>query len=112
MQCLANLQTIYKYDTFEGFMKLVLVDPVTNETVTNHSAEASRAVQMKQPRIRCKDCKGKVYNPGPEETVGNFEKHLRNATHRKRVNERVQKPTAPQDIAREEAAAIADVSAR
>jgi SWI/SNF-related matrix-associated actin-dependent regulator of chromatin subfamily B protein 1 len=92
-------------------MKLVLADPTTGEPVASTSPEAARAVSVKQPRIRCKDCKGKVYNPGPEETVGNFEKHLRNATHRKRVNERVQKPTAPQDIAKEEAAAAAAVAA-
>lgn len=40
---------------------------------------------MYLPRIRCHDCPGKLYTPGPEATVGNFEVHLKNRQHRERV---------------------------
>ena len=44
---------------------------------------------MYLPRIRCHDCPGKLYSPGPETTVGNFEVHLKNRQHRERVDGRV-----------------------
>ena len=40
-------------------------------------------------RIRCIDCPGKGYYPGPDETLKDFEIHLANATHRERVERRV-----------------------
>lgn len=43
------------------------------------------------PRIRCLDCTGKLYTPGPDETVGNFEVHLRNSKHKQVVQARLQK---------------------
>ena len=45
------------------------------------------------PRIRCRDCIGKLYTPGPEMTVTNFEVHLRNRLHREKVDARVGKST-------------------
>ena len=44
---------------------------------------------MYYPRIKCKDCPGKLYTPGPEMGVNNFEVHLRNKLHREKVDERV-----------------------
>lgn len=40
-------------------------------------------------RIKCLDCPGKLYKPGPGETLSNFEVHLRNNTHRRVVEKRV-----------------------
>jgi SWI/SNF-related matrix-associated actin-dependent regulator of chromatin subfamily B protein 1 len=40
------------------------------------------------PRIRCRDCPGKLYTPGPGMTVENFEVHLKNRQHRERVEAR------------------------
>lgn len=40
-------------------------------------------------RVRCLDCPGKVYKPGPDETLQNFEVHLRNRSHRAKVAERL-----------------------
>ncbi|KAJ7594039.1 hypothetical protein C8J56DRAFT_777796 [Mycena floridula] len=40
-------------------------------------------------RIRCVDCPGKLYKPGPVETLSNFEVHLKNRQHRQRVDDRV-----------------------
>ena len=48
---------------------------------------------MYLPRIRCHDCPGKLYTPGPEMTVGNFEVHLKNRLHREKVDQRVGRPT-------------------
>lgn len=44
---------------------------------------------MYLPRIRCYDCPGKVYTPGPDMTVTNFEVHLRNRVHREKVDQRL-----------------------
>ncbi|TFK31601.1 hypothetical protein BDQ12DRAFT_671742 [Crucibulum laeve] len=46
-------------------------------------------------RIKCLDCPGKLYTPGPAETLSNYEVHLKNRLHRQRVNERVNPPTTP-----------------
>lgn len=40
------------------------------------------------PRIRCQDCPGKLYTPGPGMTVENFEVHLKNRLHREKVDAR------------------------
>ncbi|CAG8736244.1 5396_t:CDS:2, partial [Gigaspora rosea] len=39
-------------------------------------------------RIKCSDCPGKLYQPGPELTLGNFEIHLKNKSHRMAVEKR------------------------
>ncbi|KIJ33516.1 hypothetical protein M422DRAFT_35431 [Sphaerobolus stellatus SS14] len=41
-------------------------------------------------RVKCLDCPGKVYTPGPAETLVNFDVHLRNRNHRAKVNARLQ----------------------
>ncbi|KAG6334158.1 hypothetical protein ID866_4924 [Astraeus odoratus] len=40
-------------------------------------------------RIKCLDCPGKLYNPGPGDTLTNYEVHIRNRQHRTRVNNRL-----------------------
>jgi SWI/SNF-related matrix-associated actin-dependent regulator of chromatin subfamily B protein 1 len=40
-------------------------------------------------RIKCLDCPGKLYKPGPGETMSNFEVHLKNRLHRQRVSDRI-----------------------
>lgn len=40
-------------------------------------------------RIRCADCPGKVYKPGPGESLINFEIHLKNRSHRAAVARRL-----------------------
>lgn len=44
---------------------------------------------MYYPRIKCLDCPGKLYTPGPETGVNNFEVHLKNKVHREKVDARV-----------------------
>jgi SWI/SNF-related matrix-associated actin-dependent regulator of chromatin subfamily B protein 1 len=43
------------------------------------------------PRIRCRDCPGKLYTAGPDTTVTNFEVHLKNKGHLERVQARLAK---------------------
>nr|CDI55247.1 related to SNF5-component of SWI/SNF transcription activator complex [Melanopsichium pennsylvanicum 4] len=46
-------------------------------------------------RVRCLDCPGKLYTPGPDESLNNFEIHLRNRLHRANVNKRVYGNSGP-----------------
>ena len=41
-------------------------------------------------RVRCQDCPGKLYTPGPGESLTNFEIHLKNRAHRAAVQKAVQ----------------------
>lgn len=41
------------------------------------------------PRIKCLDCPGKLYTPGPEMTASNFEVHLKNKQHKEKVEARL-----------------------
>ncbi|CAG8627522.1 803_t:CDS:10, partial [Ambispora gerdemannii] len=40
-------------------------------------------------RIRCSDCPGRLYQPGPDLTLNNFEIHLKNRIHRENVEKRI-----------------------
>lgn len=44
---------------------------------------------MYLPRVRCLDCPGKLYTPGPDTTIINFEVHLKNKAHREKVDSRI-----------------------
>ncbi|KAJ7693416.1 hypothetical protein B0H17DRAFT_1279364, partial [Mycena rosella] len=40
--------------------------------------------------IKCLDCPGKLYSPGPGNTLENYKVHLKNRLHRQRVNDRME----------------------
>ncbi|KAF8323987.1 hypothetical protein DL93DRAFT_2162084 [Clavulina sp. PMI_390] len=40
-------------------------------------------------RIKCYDCPGMLYKPGPGHTLDNFIVHLRNRNHRNNVSKRI-----------------------
>ncbi|TVY81703.1 SWI/SNF chromatin-remodeling complex subunit snf5, partial [Lachnellula suecica] len=93
---LKALLTQYPSDRFEGVMRYSAVDSVT-ELPAQKAPPAGQPVPegikyMYLPRIRCHDCPGKLYTPGPETTVGNFEVHLKNRQHREKVELRVSAP--------------------
>lgn len=46
-------------------------------------------------RVRCLDCPGKLYTPGPGETLTNFEIHLKNRSHRANVQKAVSEGRKP-----------------
>ncbi|PPQ70557.1 hypothetical protein CVT26_013144 [Gymnopilus dilepis] len=54
-----------------------------------HESNKGSALCSTNWRIRCADCPGKIYYPGPGETLANFDVHLKNREHRRRVSERV-----------------------
>ena len=71
-------------------MRYTAVDPQTALPVANPAAtHAGQKLQFKYfPRIRCNDCPGKLYTPGPAMTVDNFEVHLKNRQHKEKVEAR------------------------
>ncbi|CCM05607.1 uncharacterized protein FIBRA_07836 [Fibroporia radiculosa] len=75
-EAMIELQTKYPHDLFEVTIR--------------------RANPQANPewRLKCLDCPGKLYTPGPGETLQNYEVHLRNRQHRQKVNARIGLPTA------------------
>ncbi|CAG8960699.1 hypothetical protein HYFRA_00013467 [Hymenoscyphus fraxineus] len=88
---LAKLKETYPGDRFESVMKHSAVSTTTGNPVPNPKESTEGIKFMYLPRIRCQDCPGKLYTPGPEMTVENFEVHLKNRQHRERVDTRVAK---------------------
>jgi SWI/SNF-related matrix-associated actin-dependent regulator of chromatin subfamily B protein 1 len=75
-------------------MRYSAVSTTTELPVTVPPGAVPEGVKwMFLPRIRCHDCPGKLYTPGPDTTVGNFEVHLKNKGHREKVNARVANTT-------------------
>lgn len=72
-------------------MRYTAVDGITGNPITgqNPPKDPNNITHKFFPRIRCHDCPGKLYTPGPETTVDNFRLHLNNRGHRTRVEERV-----------------------
>ncbi|KAL2011311.1 hypothetical protein VTN00DRAFT_4029 [Thermoascus crustaceus] len=93
---LAQLKRSYPNDSFEGVMRYTAVDTATMMPVANANAThpGQKLKYQYLPRIRCLDCPGKLYTPGPGTTVENFEVHLRNRQHKERVEERLAKTAA------------------
>src|SRR5436190_20424446 len=71
-------------------MRYTAVDPHTGLPLANAAGTHSgQKLSYKYfPRIRCHDCPGKLYTPGPDMTVENFEVHLKNRQHKEKVDER------------------------
>ncbi|KAJ5140050.1 hypothetical protein N7448_003458 [Penicillium atrosanguineum] len=90
---LNKLKQSHPNDSFEGVMRYSAVDIETLAPVANPNTLSSGQKIKYQylPRIRCHDCPGKLYTPGPGMTVDNFEVHLRNRQHKERVEERIVK---------------------
>ncbi|KAL8665009.1 MAG: hypothetical protein Q9202_002565 [Teloschistes flavicans] len=89
-QALHRLQQSYPQDSFEGTMRYTAVSLTTDQPVVLSKEQAQDDVKyMYYPRIRCNDCPGKLYTPGPELGVNNFEVHLKNKIHREKVEARV-----------------------
>ncbi|PTU17243.1 hypothetical protein P175DRAFT_0512398 [Aspergillus ochraceoroseus IBT 24754] len=92
---LARLKRSYPNDSFEGVMRYTAVDTETMLPVANANSQPGHKLKyLYLPRIRCHDCPGKLYTPGPGTTVDNFEVHLRNRQHKERVEDRITKAAA------------------
>ncbi len=80
------MQKKYPLDSFEAQMKLYPVDPLTKSVIKSDGGNIPENVKYQYiPRIKCNDCPGKVYNPGPGQTADGFETHLKNKFHKERV---------------------------
>lgn len=88
---LQKLKHTHPNDSFEGVMRYSAVDMESSAPVANpNNLPPGQKVKYQYlPRIRCLDCPGKLYTPGPGTTVDNFEVHLRNRQHKERVEERL-----------------------
>ncbi|KAL8999083.1 MAG: hypothetical protein Q9169_001971 [Polycauliona sp. 2 TL-2023] len=87
---LQRLQQNYPNDAFEGTMRYTAVSLTTDQPIALSKDQSPDEVKyMYYPRIKCKDCPGKLYTPGPEMGVNNFEVHLKNRLHREKVEARV-----------------------
>lgn len=93
---LSKLKQSHPNDSFEGVMRYSAVDTETLAPVANpNNLQAGQNIKYQYlPRIRCHDCPGKLYTPGPGMTVDNFEVHLRNRQHKERVEERLAKASS------------------
>ena len=91
MTALAELRVKYPRDMFEGTMRYTAVDTNDDKPISLAGSESSVPPDTKfyyYPRIKCRDCPGKLYTPGPDYGVDNFEVHLKNRHHRDRVASR------------------------
>ncbi|KAL5614796.1 hypothetical protein BROUX41_004885 [Berkeleyomyces rouxiae] len=93
IRSLNELAKTYPYDSFEALMKYSAVNPDTEQQIPPSQPPPPNAVYMFLPRVRCKDCPGKLYTPGPGQTATNFEVHLKNRQHRDKVDLRIGHPT-------------------
>ncbi|KDQ13788.1 hypothetical protein BOTBODRAFT_360492 [Botryobasidium botryosum FD-172 SS1] len=80
--CLETLKAEHPHDDF-----FALPRPVPPNAPTGAPLEW---------RLKCVDCPGKLYTPGPEESLQNFEVHLKNRMHRGNVNKRIQNQSSSQ----------------
>ncbi|KAI0907501.1 SNF5-domain-containing protein [Ustulina deusta] len=86
----------YKNDQFEGIMRYSAVD--TNTGAPFPLPQGGHPIPPHVrfyflPRIRCLDCPGKLYTPGPDSSASNFEVHLKNRNHKERVEARLSPAT-------------------
>ncbi|KAI5292966.1 SWI/SNF chromatin-remodeling complex subunit, partial [Ascosphaera atra] len=87
---LQALNSNYPRDSFEAVMRYSAVDSEAGIPIPNPAAANKSNIKYYYiPRIRCHDCPGKLYTPGPMQTVDNFEVHLKNRQHKERVEARL-----------------------
>ncbi|KAI1311003.1 SNF5-domain-containing protein [Xylaria venustula] len=82
----------YQNDQFEGIMRYSAVDTNTGAPYPIPQAGQPTPPHVRfyfLPRIRCLDCPGKLYTPGPDSSASNFEVHLKNRAHKERVEARL-----------------------
>lgn len=93
-KALGELKMHYPDGQFEGLMKHCPVNMRTGKLVMPAPAAGTPLPDdvryMFLPRVKCLDCPGKLYTPGPDTTVGNFEIHVKNSKHIERVRARLE----------------------
>ncbi|KAI5781182.1 hypothetical protein EDC01DRAFT_718571 [Geopyxis carbonaria] len=84
---LQQLRDSYPSDNFEELMRWTAFDAATDSVIPQAqlaalTAQGKRMDWRWSARIRCHDCPGKLYTPGPQLTCENFLMHLKNRGHR------------------------------
>ncbi|KAI1661607.1 SNF5-domain-containing protein [Daldinia decipiens] len=82
----------YANDRFEGIMRYSSVNSNTGAPVPLPQQGEPIPPHVRfyfLPRIRCLDCPGKLYTPGPDISASNFEVHLKNKVHKEKVELRL-----------------------
>lgn len=82
----------YANDHFEGTMRYTAIDSNTGMAATLPQPNQPVPPHIRfyfLPRIRCLDCPGKLYTPGPDISAANFEVHLKNKVHKEKVELRL-----------------------
>ncbi|KAI1815855.1 SNF5-domain-containing protein [Poronia punctata] len=82
----------YRNDQFEGIMRYSAVDTTTGMPFPLPQGGVPTPPHVRfyfLPRIRCLDCPGKLYTPGPDTSASNFEVHLKNKGHKEKVEARL-----------------------
>lgn len=82
----------YANDLFEGVMRYSAVNELNDSPLPMPQPGAPIPPNMRfwfLPRIRCLDCPGKLYTPGPDMSAANFTVHLKNRAHREKVDNRL-----------------------
>ncbi|CAI6334974.1 unnamed protein product [Periconia digitata] len=92
-EALQDLRESNPGEMFEATMRYSVVDTEKGNSVKLDTLSANSSLPPGYkafflPRIRCNDCPGKLYNAGPDHTVGNFQMHLNNRVHRSNVEKR------------------------
>ncbi|KAK0642510.1 SWI/SNF chromatin-remodeling complex subunit SNF5 [Lasiodiplodia hormozganensis] len=92
-EALRKLHSEHPDSAFEALMRYCAIDTRSQQQIRLDSLQAgatppSHIKFQWLPRIRCNDCPGKLYTPGPNWTVENFEVHLRNRQHLEAVRRR------------------------
>lgn len=91
---LQRLQQDYPQHQFEATMRVKAFDSITKSPMPLKEVEIQKGVTYRwYPRIRCSDCFGKTYRPGPGLGVDSFKAHLKNRLHQERVISRVVEET-------------------
>lgn len=90
IEALWGLQRAYPDDLFKATMRYTAVSTTTDLPIALSSTglEPPDTKFMYYPRIKCLDCPGKLYTPGPGLGVTNFEVHAKNRLHRQKVEMR------------------------
>ncbi|KAI5291350.1 SWI/SNF chromatin-remodeling complex subunit [Ascosphaera aggregata] len=90
VEAVEKLKKEHPRDAIEVVMRYSAVDLETGVPTMN-PATVPNGHKVKWyyiPRIRCLDCIGKLYTPGPMHTLDNFEVHIRMKSHREKVDAR------------------------
>ncbi|KAF2436181.1 SNF5-domain-containing protein [Tothia fuscella] len=90
-KALQDLHQRYPQDSFEAIMRYTAVRRDNEPIRADAPVEPENMKYQWLPRVRCTDCPGKLYTPGPEHTLENFEVHLRNRAHKTNVEARTKR---------------------